>query len=145
MRRLVTAGPPDGAPGLGLRIRAGGRTYGVTARPGTGGEDEHFAVDVDRCAESRWRACADVLYTRRPSPPEVAVRRVAEILAAHPSCRVAGAAVRGGGWAVTDGTEVLLIRRVPVHRPLLVSCLHAWLVAGYALGDIEEVRVIPAS
>ncbi|WP_050375162.1 hypothetical protein [Streptomyces acidiscabies] len=145
MRSFVTAGLSQDVSGFGLRIRAGGRTYGLMARIGTAGpgEDEHFAVDVDRCGESRWRDCADVLYSRHPGSPPAAVRRAAEILAAHPACRVAAAAVRGGGWAVTDGTAALLIRQQPPHQPLLVSCLHAWLAAGHSLDSVERVFTLP--
>lgn len=152
MRRFVSVRLPrhhcdvqqDAAPALLVRVRSGGRDYEVLARVGPvePGADEHFAVDADVCRERRWPACADVLHARYPRPFADAARWLADVTAAHPACRVAATPLAGGGWAVTDGTGVLLVRQVPPDGPLLASCLHAWLVAGYALRDIEDVHVL---
>ncbi|MFH0172825.1 hypothetical protein [Streptomyces cacaoi] len=152
---------PRSAPAadLSLRVRAAGVDYDVLARvgllepggrPGAGGPvagaDEHVAAEAGPCPGVRWPVCADVLHERLPRPYADAVRRLGGLAAAHPGCRLAAAPLTGGGWAVVDGTSrtvVPLARRVPADQPLLASCLHAWLVAGHALRDIEDIRVVP--
>ncbi|MFI5798091.1 hypothetical protein [Streptomyces sp. NPDC051677] len=148
-------GPRRGtAPDLALRIRSAGSSYDVLARVGlmepgpdgaVAGVDEHVALDVGLCPEARWPACADVLHERRPRPFADAARRLGAITAAQPGCRLAAAPLTGGGWAVTETTSrtvVPLARQVPPDEPLLASCLHAWLVAGHTLAEIEDVRVL---
>ncbi|MYS93060.1 MULTISPECIES: hypothetical protein [Streptomyces] len=134
----------DTVAALSLRISSGGRHYDVLARvgPADRGADEHFAVDADACRERRWAEYADVLHAGRPRSPADAARWLVSVTAAHPACRVVAAPLAGGGWAVADGTRMLLVRHVPATRPLLASCLHAWLVAGLALRDIEDIRVL---
>jgi hypothetical protein len=134
----------DAVAALSLRIRSSGRHYDVLARvgPAERGADEHFAVDADACPERRWARYADVLHAGHPRPPAEAARWLAGVAAAYPACRVVAAPLTCGGWAVADGTTTLLARHVPVNRPLLASCLHAWLVAGLALRDIEDIRVL---
>lgn len=107
--------------------------------------DEHFAADVCLLIEGRWSACADVLHDRHPRPFADTVRRLNDITATHPGCRLAAAPLAEGGWAVSEGrnrTVVPLAHRVPPGEPLLASCLHAWLVAGHALRDIEDIRLL---
>ncbi|MEU3782404.1 hypothetical protein [Streptomyces sp900129855] len=148
-------GPRQGtAPDLALRVRSAGRSYDVLARvgrtePGPGrplaGVDEHVAAAVGPGPEARWPACADVLHERRPRPFAEAARRLGAITAAHPGCRLAAAPLTGGGWAVTEATGrtvVRLARQVPPDRPLLASCLHAWLVAGHTLAHIQDIRLL---
>ncbi|WP_369227151.1 hypothetical protein AB5J52_42235 [Streptomyces sp. R39] len=148
----------DVEPALLLRIRAAGRDYRVLARAGLTGPgdplgadgtavaaDEHFAADAGPRLQDRWWACADVLHDRHPRPFADTVRRLNDITAAHPGCRLAAAPLAEGGWAVADGTSrtvVPLAHRVPAGEPLLASCLHAWLVAGHALRDIEDIRLL---
>ncbi|SHH64140.1 hypothetical protein [Streptomyces sp. 3214.6] len=155
-------GPRRGtAPHLALRIRSAGRSYDVLARVGCtepgpdrpmagvdehiAGVDEHVAVGVGPGPEARWPACADVLHERCPRPFAEAARRLGAITAAHPGCRLAAAPLTGGGWAVTEATSRRVVRlasQVPPDRALLASCLHAWLVAGHTLADIEDIRVL---
>ncbi|MGW0332872.1 hypothetical protein ACWD0J_13565 [Streptomyces sp. NPDC003011] len=152
-------GPPsDTPPDLSLRIRSAGRHHDVLARvgltvpggqPGTDGRvsgaDVHFAVDAGLYPGTRWPACADVLHDRHPRPFVDTARLLSRLMAAHPGCRLAAAPLTGGGWAVaerTSRTVVPVAAHVPPDRPLLASCLHAWLVAGHALRDIEDVRVL---
>ncbi|MEU6573569.1 hypothetical protein [Streptomyces sp. NPDC046805] len=148
----------DAVRDLLLRVRAAGRDYDVLARVGptepgaplgtdgtTAAVDEHFAAEAGLCLQDRWSACADVLHERHPRPFADTVRRLNDITAAHPGCRLAAAPLAEGGWAVTEGrnrTVVPLARRVPPGEPLLASCLHAWLVAGHALLDIEDIRLL---
>lgn len=154
-----TRGPQrDAVPGLLLRIRSAEGDYNVLARggpavsgvpPGTDGPvtgtDEHFAVDADMCTEVRWPACADVLHSRHPRPFADATLLLGDITATHPGCRLAAVPLTRGGWAVTEGTSrtvVPLAHRVPPEQSLLASCLHAWLVAGHTLRDIEDIHVL---
>ncbi|MEV7979195.1 hypothetical protein [Streptomyces sp. NPDC086519] len=148
----------DAGPALLLRVRAAGRDYRVLARAGltesgdplgadgtTVAADEHFAADAGPRLQGRWWACADVLHDRHPRPFADTVRRLNDITAAHPGCRLAAAPLAEGGWAAADGTSrtvVRLARRVPPGEPLLASCLHAWLVAGHTLRDIEDIRLV---
>jgi hypothetical protein len=107
--------------------------------------DEHVAVDADLCWQIPWSACADVLHDRHPRPFAEAALRLVNIRAAYPGCRLAAAPLTGGGWAVTEGTGrtvVPLARQVPPDQPLLASCLHAWLVAGHQLCEIEDIHVL---
>ncbi|MFE7670693.1 hypothetical protein ACFU5N_00580 [Streptomyces albidoflavus] len=107
--------------------------------------DEHLVVDADVCRDSTLLDCADVLQGSLPLPPAGALRRLAELAAAHPSPGVAAVpltASKGvGGWAVTGACD-----RLPLLVPcrpdgdlgvplLLPSCLHAWCVAGRSLRD----------
>ncbi|MDX2678104.1 hypothetical protein [Streptomyces soliscabiei] len=149
------------APHLALRIWSAGRSYDVLARVGRtepgpdrpmdgvdehiAGVDQHVAVDVGQGPEARWPACADVLHERCPRPFAEAARRLGAITAAHPGCRLAAAPLTGGGWAVTEATSRRVVRlasQVPPDRALLASCLHAWLVAGHTLADIDDIRVL---
>lgn len=148
----------DAVPDLLVRVRAEGRDYDVLARVGrtepddllgtdgaAAAADEHFAADAGLCLRGRWSACADVLHDRNPHPFADTVRRLKAITAAHPGCSLAAAPLAEGGWAVTEGrnrTVVPLAHRVPSSEPLLASCLHAWLVAGHALRDIEDIRLL---
>ncbi|MER5211701.1 hypothetical protein ABT063_14225 [Streptomyces sp. NPDC002838] len=154
-----TPGPQrDAVPSLLLRIRSAEGDYDVLARggpavpgapPSTDGPgactDEHFAVDTDMCTEVRWPACADVLHARHPRRFADATRLLGDITATHPGCRLAAVPLTRGGWAVTERTSrtvVPLAHRVPPEQPLLASCLHAWLVAGHTLRNIEHIHVL---
>jgi hypothetical protein len=109
------------------------------------GADEHVAAEAGPCPGIRWPVCADVLHDPFPRPYADAVRRLGDLTAAHPGCRLAAAPLTGGGWAVVDGTSRTvrsLAHRVPPDQPLLASCLHAWLVAGHTLRDIHDIRVV---
>lgn len=148
----------DAVSGLLLRLREAGRDYYALAlvgltEPGeflgadwtTAAADEHFAADAGLCLKCRWSACVDVLHDRHPRSFIDTARRLHDITAAHPGCRLAAAPLAEGGWAVTEGTAhtvVPLARWVPPDQPLLASCLHAWLVAGHMLRDIEDIRIV---
>ncbi|WP_262063891.1 hypothetical protein [Streptomyces sp. STR69] len=150
--------PRDTVPGLLLRVRSAGREFDVLAwvgltKPGTPGDaddpvasvDEHVAVDAELCRQIPWSACADVLHDRHPRPFADAALRLVDIRAAYPGCLLAAAPLTGGGWAVTESTGrtvVSLARQVPPDQPLLASCLHAWLVAGHLLCEIEDIHVL---
>ncbi|KQX67756.1 MULTISPECIES: hypothetical protein [unclassified Streptomyces] len=144
---------PRGVPAadLSLRVRSAAGDHDVLARVGllapggAPGADEHVAAEAGPCPGIRWPVCADVLHERFPRPYADAVRRLGDLTAAHPGCLLAAAPLTGGGWAVIDGTSrtvLPLAHRVPPDQPLLASCLHAWLVAGRALRDIQDIRVV---
>ncbi|GLF97072.1 hypothetical protein [Streptomyces yaizuensis] len=130
-----------------LTVRAGAMTGAPgVAGPRGGPLDEHLAVDADRCRD-RWALdCADVLLAAHPRPPAAALRILAELRAAHPGCRLTAAALTGGGWAVAGGPDPRVVT-LPCpknpRRSLLPSCLHAWLVAGGTLGEVEARRSHP--
>ncbi|WP_324785846.1 hypothetical protein [Streptomyces sp. H51] len=152
----------DAVPDLWLRVRSAGRHYHLLAhvgRPtpaadgppydtddadGTDDTDEHVAAEV--APGSRWPAvCADVLHDRHPRAFADAARRLDDIAAAHPGCRLVAAPLAAGGWAVAGGrsrTVVPLAHRVRPDEPLLASCLHAWLAAGHTLEEIQDIRVL---
>ncbi|MFG3027857.1 hypothetical protein ACGFZJ_04835 [Streptomyces sp. NPDC048253] len=160
--RVSPQGPrgPRGAPAadLSLRVRSAAGDHDVLARVGllapgeppggsgpVAGADEHVAAEAGPCPGIRWPVCADVLHDWFPRPYADAVRRLGDLTAAHPGCRLAAAPLTGGGWAVVDGTSrtvLPLAHRVPPDQPLLASCLHAWLVAGHTLRDIHDIRVV---
>ncbi|MFJ9566599.1 hypothetical protein ACIRQQ_42020 [Streptomyces fuscichromogenes] len=109
------------------------------------GTDEHVAVDAGPGPQVPWAACADVLHDPCPRPFAEAALRLVDLRAACPGCLLAATPVTGGGWAVTEGagrTVVPLAVHVPPDQPLLASCLHAWLVAGRPLCDIEDIHVL---
>ncbi|KUN03122.1 hypothetical protein AQI95_24490 [Streptomyces yokosukanensis] len=106
--------------------------------------DEHFTADAEACFGRRL-ACADVLYARRPRSLAAAVRWLAEVRARQPACGLAAAPVADGGWLAVSGstrgaTSTVLAAAVPPDQPLLASCLHAWVVCGYSLAELEHVR-----
>ncbi|MER5194535.1 hypothetical protein ACWD3J_08115 [Streptomyces sp. NPDC002755] len=147
----------DPAADLSLRVRSSGSDYDVRARVGLpepgvppgadgpgDGTDEHVAADAGPYPGVHRPVCADVLHDRLPRPYAEAARRLADLMADRPGCALAAAPLTGGGWAVVDGTSRTVVRlahRVPPDQPLLASCLHAWLVAGHTLRDIEDIRV----
>ncbi|MFD3483003.1 hypothetical protein [Streptomyces sp. NPDC058665] len=158
---VVEAGP---APAV-LNARCADASFGVRlgAGVGFGGApavvDEHLVVDLDVCRDSRLLDCADVLQGSRARSVPDALRRLAELISAHPSCGIAalplagagaGAGVGGaGGWAVAGGSDraVVLVPygpHLPYHASgygsLLPSCLHAWLVAGRSLREWPYAR-----
>jgi hypothetical protein len=109
--------------------------------PGAPVLDEHVAGDADACPEP----FADVLYGRRPRPAVEAARRVDELLALHPGCRVVAVPVVAGGWAV--GHLRVRARLTPpgpcgVSTALFASCLHAWLVAGRSLDELSPPSAV---
>ncbi|MET9174129.1 hypothetical protein ABZX64_24215 [Streptomyces misionensis] len=156
--RLMPAGEvrwlPTAWPGPVLRLRMGTAGTEVVAeaarvrpetRPERGGADEHYAVDAETLTAIRRPACADVLYTVRPRPRDMAARWLAEVSARYPGCALAAAPVTGGGWlalagAGRDGGPTPVARGVGPDRPLLASCLHAWLVRGGSLAELAYVR-----
>ncbi|MER6628583.1 hypothetical protein ABT301_10115, partial [Streptomyces sp. NPDC000987] len=154
----------DAVPDLWLRVRSAGIHYHLLARVGrttpaadgppydmeatdaTDATDEHVAAEAVLRPGSRWPAvCADVLHDRHPRAFADAARRLDDIAAAHPGCRLVAAPLAAGGWAVAGGstrTAVPLAHRVRPDQPLLASCLHAWLAAGHTLGSIQDIRVL---
>ncbi|MFI6691307.1 hypothetical protein ACIBLA_05990 [Streptomyces sp. NPDC050433] len=149
-----------------LRARCADASFGVRlgiadhAHGGASVIDEHFAVDVDACRESRLLDCADVLQGSRARSVADTLRRLTDLTSTHPSCGIVALPLAGvggtGGWAVTGGPDraaVLVPRRpyrtYPTHPAsrevsLLPSCLHAWLVAGRSLREWPYARVVPS-
>ncbi|MCD7442612.1 hypothetical protein K4B79_30885 [Streptomyces lincolnensis] len=145
--------PHPPAPSLVLRVTSAGSAYDLTARVGPAADlgapvtDEHVVADADACRERPWLTCSDVLYAGCARSPAAAVSWLEGVTAAHPGCRLAAVPLVGGGWAVLDGPgrrALFLGRRVPADRPLLASCLHAWLVAGREVRDLDDIRVLSA-
>ncbi|WP_329378455.1 hypothetical protein [Streptomyces sp. NBC_01716] len=158
---VVDAGP---APAV-LNARCADASFGVRlgAGVGFGGApavvDEHLVVDVDACRDNCLLDCADVLQGSRAHSVPDALRRLAALTSAHPSCGIAalplagaggaGAGAGVSGWAVAGGSDraVVLVPYGP-HLPyqasgdgsLLPSCLHAWLVAGRSLREWPYAR-----
>ncbi|MFH7339812.1 hypothetical protein [Streptomyces sp. KHY 26] len=111
--------------------------------------DEHYAVNAEAALENRRLACADVLYAVRPRPPAAAAHWLTRVTARHPSCALAAAPVTGGGWLALTGSAGgggngggprVVAGAVGPDQPLLASCLHAWLVRGRSLAELEYVR-----
>ncbi|MFI9172750.1 hypothetical protein [Streptomyces lincolnensis] len=132
-------------------MTSAGSAYDLTARVGlaptvsTPVADEHLAADADGCRERHWLNCSDVLYAGCARSLADAVYWLTDLTAAHPGCRLAAAPLQEGGWAVLAGPgrrAFLLARRVPADEPLLASCLHAWLVTGYGMHDLDDIRVL---
>lgn len=176
LARAAAAGGPrpltgSGAPTLRMVLAAPEGAYVVEARcEGTGGEHaetppragrlpslhDHFAVDVDLCAEERWLCCADLLHGSVPRPREHAMRWVADVLAARIGCRLAALPLDDGGWAVAERRG----SREPVRRclapapswcggpptaaehALLPSCLYGWAAAGRPLRRLASMVVL---
>jgi hypothetical protein len=114
--------------------------------------DEHLAVDADACRDRRRLECADVVYGSLPRPLAEAVRWLADIRAASAGCCLAAVPLIDGGWAAAGGKgpgTVVLACLVPPEQWLFVSCLHAWLVTGLRLSELEaaypQVKVLSAS
>ncbi|WP_405792934.1 hypothetical protein [Streptomyces sp. NBC_01506] len=129
--------------------------------------DEHLAVDVDLCRDSRLLDCADVLQGSRAHSAADALRRLRHLTSVHPACGIAavplaeagtgtgadadaGAGAGAGGWAVAGGPDraVVLVPygpyAAPGERSLLPSCMHAWLVAGCSLREWPHAREAPS-
>ncbi|MGQ4487145.1 hypothetical protein ACN6LM_004172 [Streptomyces sp. SAS_281] len=138
-----------------LRARCAQVSYSVRLTPvrrphRTSVIDEHLVVDVDACADASLLECGDVLQGSRASSVAVALRRVADLVAAHPACGVAAVPLGGGlsGWVVAGGPDRCAIlvpsrARSSAEQSLLPSCLHAWLVAGRSLREWPGARVVP--
>ncbi|MDV9191673.1 hypothetical protein R6L23_26270 [Streptomyces sp. SR27] len=73
--------------------------------PSTSVVDEHLVVDVDACQDDSLLDCADVLQGSRTHSAAGALRRLADLTAAHPACGIAAVPLAGGsgGWALTGG------------------------------------------
>lgn len=141
----------DPASVLTIQGSSAGQAHRLTATAGcaetatASDADTHFAADADACGERRWLRCADVLYAGRTRPPTEAVRWLTAVTAAFPGCRLAAAPLAEGGWAVLDSASpraVFVALQVPGNRPLLASCLYAWLVTGHQVRDLLNIRVV---
>ncbi|MGW1813518.1 hypothetical protein ACWCQM_08085 [Streptomyces sp. NPDC002125] len=110
--------------------------------------DEHLVVDVDSCRDPSLLDCADVLQGSRAHSVAGALRRLAGLTSAHPSCGIAAVPLSeaGGadGWILAGGSDrsPFLVPHRPYRRcqdsseqSLLPSCVHAWLVAGRSLRE----------
>ncbi|KUL55513.1 hypothetical protein ADL22_01110 [Streptomyces sp. NRRL F-4489] len=117
---------------------------------------DHFAVDIDLCAEERWLACADLLHGSVPRPRDHALRWVADVLAERVGCRLATLPLDDGRWAVAErpgGREQVRPCLVPApswcggsptaaDRALLPSCLYGWAAAGHSWGKLASLAVL---
>ncbi|WP_405937615.1 hypothetical protein OG338_13790 [Streptomyces sp. NBC_00726] len=142
-----------------LRARCAQFSYSVRLTPvrrphRTSVIDEHLAVNVDACADASLLECGDVLQGSRAYSVAAALRRVVDLIAAHPACGVAAVPLGGGlsGWALAGGSDrcaILVPSRAgrpgcaSEEQSLLPSCLHAWLVAGRSLREWPDAHVVP--
>lgn len=143
----LSPGSPRRAGGGVLVVPAAGLE--VVAYPGARGDasqgvlDEHFAVDAGQCSRARWLQCADVLYTCRRRSWAAAVGWLSLVTEQFPGCRLAAAALEGGGWAVQSGADGVPARVASAcRRAAVASCVHGWIVAGGSLEDLEEVQCV---
>ncbi|WP_405823756.1 hypothetical protein OG705_27585 [Streptomyces sp. NBC_00838] len=169
MTRFVVVEASPFLEGLRARVRPCTVTGG-SSRRASAVIDEHFVVDVDVCRDGRLLDCADVLQGSRAHSVVDALRRLADLTAAHPACGIAAVPLAGtgggsGGWAVAGGSDraVILVpygpnpeypkhsRRVKCRpypaagqRALLPSYLHAWLAAGRSLREWPHARTAPS-
>lgn len=147
-----------------LYARCGDASLRVRLRPvrrvhGSSVIDEHLVVDVDTCRDGSLLDCADVLQGSRAHSSADALRRLADLMTAHPACGIAAVPLAGagaggsGGWALADGYDrsVVLVPHGPrrpqegsAEQSLLPSCVHAWLVAGRSLREWPYARQAPA-
>ncbi|QRX91344.1 MULTISPECIES: hypothetical protein [Streptomyces] len=117
---------------------------------------DHFAVDIDLCAEERWLGCADLLHGSVPRPRDHALRWVTDVLADRVGCRLATLPLDDGGWAVAErrgGRGQVRPCLVPApswcgspptaaDRALLPSCLYGWAAAGQPWGKLASMVVL---
>ncbi|MFF7364850.1 hypothetical protein [Streptomyces sp. NPDC008125] len=162
MKRFVVVEAP--AFGDVLHARCANASFTVRLSPGRRAHspevvDEHLVVDVDACRDASLLDCADVLQGSLTHSTPGALRRLAELMSAHPACGIAAVPVSvagaGGarGWALAAGADrtVVLAPNGP-HRPyrgsagqsLLPSCVHAWLVEGRSLREWPSARAAPS-
>ncbi|MCE4944299.1 hypothetical protein LVX13_14400 [Streptomyces albulus] len=120
------------------------------------GLHDHFAVDIDLCAEERWLGCADLLHGSVPRPRDHALRWVADVLADRVGCRLATLPLDDGGWAVAErrgsrGQVRPSLVSAPswcgspptaADRALLASCLYGWAAAGQPWGKLASMVVL---
>ncbi|WP_203183302.1 hypothetical protein [Streptomyces pratensis] len=120
--------------------------------------DEHLVVDVDSCRDRSLLDCADVLQGSRVHSATGALRRLAVLTSAYPSCGIAAVPLSDaggvGGWALADGSDrspVLVLHRLygprqdSSEQSLLPSCVHAWMVAGRSLREWPYAHEASAS
>lgn len=103
--------------------------------------DEHFAVDADRCRQTGWLRCADVLYGSRCRSWDEASAWLAQVTAAFGGCGLAASTLGGGRWAVQGGTgRRPICVAVGCGQAAVASCLHGWMVAG---GSLDQLGADP--
>ncbi|QKW07582.1 hypothetical protein HUT18_15555 [Streptomyces sp. NA04227] len=150
------------------RNAVGARLGGVAvvASVGDGGQgasDVHLAVDAERGRRSLL-ACADVVYVSEVRPAAQATLTARELSYRYQGCLVA-AAPGENGWAVVvrerrraDGSRRTVERLLPYSlaeadpsaawrerpHPLLLSCVHGWLVAGSGVTGLTPAVTLSA-
>ncbi|MGW6744974.1 hypothetical protein ACWGDX_30265 [Streptomyces sp. NPDC055025] len=144
---------PD-VPALTMTIVTATGTYVAVASAlphallNAGSVDEHLAVDLDAGKAQSQLDCADVLHGSRPQPTAEALRRLTAVTAAHRGCLLAAIPLIGGGWAVMTSEDLCLVTcrttrsSTRAEQSLFPSCIHAWLVAGHSLRELESATVV---